>query len=141
MQGSNSHLRRGTVVVGSEYTEDMRLAERRIVAVNDDEEDEEENSSVDDETGEEVRVFQQVVAAPRRACQGCGDDISGSPQYHTHCRGCFFGGRRSAGHSGRNCQDYGMDISRQPQTHSRCPRCFSQSYRQWGEDESSSDDE
>lgn len=97
MQNSQSTLRAGSIVVMSEYTEDMASAQRRIV--------------------------EKII----RRCSGCNCDISDQPENHTQCPQCYRGQQQqrwSRRRCRRRCQGCGKNISDRPENHTFCWQCY-----------------
>ena len=126
--GQHSTVRKGTVVVRTEYTPDMANAERRVSYPDN---DEEYDSDDCDEEDWEAQI-----------CEDCGFGLSsGTPKHHTRCAYCY---RRNAlaestktpiarnaiedavkRARGRLCEGCGDDISDAPANHYKCLGCFS----------------
>ena len=119
MQGGNSFLRVGSLVVQGEYTDDMARAARTIAIsvcqyCGTDISDRPENHTLCYEC-----YMEQQRQPPRRRCSDCGTDICDRPENHTQCLQCYRNGIR-----GRQCQDCRTDISDRPENHTQCLQCY-----------------
>lgn len=155
MQGGNSLLRVGSLVVQGVYTDDMARAARTIAIrvcqdCRTDIADRPENHTLCYE------CYMEQQQQPRRRCSDCGTDICDRPENHTQCLQCYRHGRTRRrcqgcrtdisdrpenhtqclqcyrdGQMRRGCQDCGTDISDQPETHVQCFECY-RGAAQWG---------
>ena len=120
MQGANATLEEGSLVIESEHTEEMAIAERRIAV------------RVCAECGFNIanRPPNHTLCLTcwhrmqQRKCDTCGDDISDRPQNHTLCLACYYGRQQAR----RSCEVCGADISDRPQNHRVCYPCFRRDY-------------
>jgi hypothetical protein len=123
MQDAHARLRGGIEITRAEFTEDMRVSERR---------------------------FCSPPGTPRkracRECCACGVDVSDRPEGHDLCYDCYRRRRLDGGGSGgggggrgrrtlssssasrarrrRPCERCGEDISERPSTHFLCLSCY-----------------
>ncbi|CAB9514974.1 expressed unknown protein [Seminavis robusta] len=132
MQGGNSQLRSGTIVVDTDYTHDMQISNRRFAEevriCNECDEDISDRPQNHDMC---LNCWNGRGRGARRRCQLCRVNISGRPANHNLCLDCFrqSGGRGTGSQSrrGRRCQDCGGDIADRPANHSLCLNCFHRS--------------
>ena len=121
MQDAHARLRGGIEITRAEFTEDMRVSERR---------------------------FGSPPQTPRkrasfRECCACGVDVSDRPEGHDSCYDCYRCRRDGGGSGGgvgwgrrpsssaasrarryRPCERCGEDISERPSTHFLCLSCY-----------------
>ena len=119
-QGQHPFLRQGTLVVRTEYTDDMASAERRVSSCDGDPmwvDDYDDYLEYDEDDWE-------------RQCEVCSDDISDRPPNHSMCLNCYHSRRSSGGGDtskrsrGRRCEGCSDDISDRPPNHSVCLNCY-----------------
>lgn len=137
MQGAQSRLRQGTIVVKVECTEEMRNAVRRIAVEDDRKRCKACGSDISDRPDSHTLCLDcyrggrgrdsLTPGQIRRRCEDCRRDISDRPEGHVLCLDCYRGrrGRGDRKNTGRLCDTCGVkDISEQPESHTRCLRCF-----------------
>lgn len=136
--GNHSFLRKGTTVVKSEITPDMKYAERRFVET----EIVHERTCIDCATDISDRPDNHDMCLQcyrrnrsKRRCIDCNTDISNQPENHEQCLDCFSAAstkrsfsstfsRRSMDETVRACQNCSCDISDRPENHVWCLTCF-----------------
>jgi len=120
--GKHSSLRRGTVVVKTEYTEEMACSDRRI-AINV-RRCEQCDADISDRPPGHTRCL-GCYRSPGRQCEQCAADISDRPPTHTRCLGCYRSPEKRVRYQrNRGCEDCDTDISDRPAYHTRCVSCY-----------------
>lgn len=99
-------LKKGTIVVRAEYTDDMKQSKRRY--------------SIEGEDEEEFT----------KLCITCNIDITDHPESHSQCAGCFQSSKYGASgmkkriNSIKRCKACDVDIFTRPNHHVLCYRCY-----------------
>merc|ERR1712150_45921 len=119
--GTHSFLSKDTVVVKTDYTEDMKHAERRVAiavvrrCVSCE-------SDISDSPEHHVQCMSCYLRRLQiqRKCIDCQTDISDRPGNHTQCLDCYRGNNLGL----RRCVDCRKDISDRPENHFQCLDCY-----------------
>ena len=117
LQGSHACLRKGTIVVETEYTEAMATATRYIAVRT--------CTCCGEGLPRNIPASHTLCLEcfyQKRQCVDCGMDIFTRRQdSHSRCLRCHREEQRR-----RRCADCGQDISDRPPSHSQCLRCYRQ---------------